>query len=349
MTTHPRVRHGAAARRSAAACAPPPGAPTLSMATSMLTLDARRTAALLPYRELAAELAAVLAEAAAGRVHALERGTAPLPGGGTFLSMAAADVEAAIVKVGSVHPLNPGRGLPTVQAVVVAIDAVDGRPRALLDGTTVTTRRTAALSLLAAQRLGAAAGTALVVGAGAQALGHVEALAEGMGLGRLLVSSRRAAPGAALVARARELGVEARRVEPGEEALLQAVAEADLVVTTTNAAEPVLPAAAAARLRPGATVVAVGAFTPAMAELPPAVVAACDVVVDTLAGARAEAGDLIQAAQSGAWEWGAATELAAALAAPRRRERPVLFKSVGHSMFDLAAARLALRLVDQTM
>jgi len=309
----------------------------------MLTLNAAQTAALLPYRELAQELAAVLSEAAAGRVHALERGTTPLPGGGTFLSMAAADGEAAIVKVGSVHPLNPGRGLPTVQAVVVAIDAVTGEPRTVLDGTTVTTRRTAALSLLAAERLGATAGTALVVGAGAQAHGHVEAMAGGMGLGRLLVWARREAPAEELVAAARVLGVEAERLEPSEATLVDGVAAADLIMTTTNAERPVLPAAAAAALRAEATVVAVGAFTPAMAELPPSVVAACDVVVDSLAGARAEAGDLIQAAAAGVWEWSSARELAGALNGYRRAGRPVLFKSVGHSMFDLAAARLALR------
>lgn len=310
----------------------------------MLALDAVQTAALLPYPELADEIASVLRAAAAGEVHALERGTAPLPGGGTFLAMAAADAEAAIVKVGSVHPLNAGRGLPTVQAVVVAIDAVDGTPRAVLDGTTVTTRRTAALSLLAARSLGARARTLLVVGGGTQARGHVEALGVGLSAERVLVYARKAAQAEALAGRARELGMQAVVVGPGASALTAAVAQAELVVTATNATSPVLGAAEAEALRPDATVIAVGAFTPSMAELAPQLVGRCAVVVDAIAGAKAEAGDLIQAADVGAWSWGEARELAAALVGYHRSGRPVLFKSVGHSMFDLAATRLALRL-----
>ncbi len=310
----------------------------------MLTLNASQTAALLPYPELATEIGRVLRLAAAGEVHALERGTVPLPGGGTFLSMAAADGEAAIVKVGSVHPLNADRGLPTVQAVVVVVDAVDGTPRAVLDGTTVTTRRTAALSLLAAQHVGAKAGTTLVVGAGAQAHGHLEAMVDGLGMERLLVYARRRGPAEALAAKARGLGVDASLVELSPEALVRAAASADFVITATNATTPVLPAAVAQALRPDATVVAVGAFRPDMAELAPEVVARCSVVVDTLAGAMSEAGDLIQAAKQGVWSWDDATELVSALSGYQRRGKPVLFKSVGHSMFDLAAAKLALRL-----
>jgi ornithine cyclodeaminase len=310
----------------------------------MLTLDAAHTAALLPYPELAEEIGRVLRQAAAGEVHALERGTTPLPGGGTFLSMAATDADVAIVKVGSVHPLNSQRGLPTVQAVVVALSAVDGTPRVVLDGTTVTTRRTAALSLLAARRLGARGDTAVIVGAGSQAHGHLDAMHQGLGLKRVRVYGRRQAPGAALVAKARMLGLEAELLEPTEGAFLEALKSADLVITTTNATRYVVPPAAASLLMPHATVLAVGAFTPAMAELAPQVVARCDVVVDTLTGAESEAGDLIQAAAAGVWSWDSATELVTALNDYERSDRPVLFKSVGHSMFDLAAAKLALRL-----
>lgn len=307
----------------------------------MLVFDAAETAALLPYPELAAEIAAVLRAAVRGEVSALERGTLPLPGGGTFLSMAAADARAAIVKVGSVHPLNAGRGLPTVQAVVVAVDAVDGRPLVVLDGTTVTTRRTAALSLLAARSVAADTRTLLVVGAGTQARGHVEAFAAGSAVERVLVHGRNAGRAGALARHAAAFGLAAEVVEPGS--LIRAVEGADTVVTTTDSVAPVLGDAVAASLRPEATLIAVGAFTPAMAELAPAVVGRCQVIVDTLAGARAEAGDLIQAVAAGTWSWAGAGELVGVLEGFRRGPRPVLFKSVGHSMFDLAATRLALR------
>jgi len=326
---------------SGAACAAAEDAQTLGM----LTLNAARTAALLPYPELAAEIGRVLALARAGEVHALERGTLPLPGGGTFLAMAAADAGAAIVKVGSVHPRNTERGLPTVQAALVIVDAVDGSLRAVLDGTTVTTRRTAALSLLAAQRVGAAARTTVVIGAGAQARGHVEAFAGELGMERLLVYARRKGPAEELAAVARRLGAEAGVIDLTPEALTHAIGGADLIVTATNSVRPVIPATAAGALGPDATVIAVGAFRPDMAELAPEVVARCSVVVDTLQAALSEAGDLIQAAERDKWSWDDATELASLADGYGRAGKPVLFKSVGHSMFDLAAAKLALRLM----
>lgn len=302
----------------------------------MRTHSADETAAALPYPQLADEIARTLRDGRRGEVHALERATAPLPGDGTFLLMGAADARLAIAKIGSVHPTNAARGLPTIIASVVVTDATTGELRALLDGSTVTVRRTAALSLMAARAVGARAERVLVVGAGAQALGHVEALHAGLGIGRLQVASRTEARARGLVEHARSLGIDAAWVEGTE-----AAAEADLIVTTTNSRAPVLPARLASELAPTATILAVGAFRPDMAEVPAAVVAACDVVVDSVAGAQEEAGDLLQAADAGAWSWDAVTALADTLDGFERRGRPVLFKSVGHSMWDLAAARLA--------
>jgi ornithine cyclodeaminase len=298
-------------------------------------LNAQQTATALPYPPLAAEIGATLRDWRAGQVQALERATAPLPGDGTFLLMGAADQRLAIAKVGAVHPGNAARGLPTIIASVLITDAVTGQVSAIVDGNTVTVHRTAALSLYGAQQAGAKADTTFLVGAGAQALGHVHALHAGLGIRRLLVASRSPSRVQALVQHARSMGIQAEAVDGAERA-----AEADTIVTATNSSWPVLPAGLAQRLKPHATILAVGAFRPDMAELPPELVAACDVLVDTLEGARAEAGDLIQAERLGAWSWDRATQLADALDGFNRSGRPVLFKSVGHSMWDLAAARL---------
>lgn len=310
------------------------------MTTTIEVHGPEETAALLPYPELAAEIGGTLRDTKAGEVRALERATTSLPGDGTFLLMGAADQRLAIAKVGAVHPTNTAKGLPTIIAAVIVTDATDGRVVALLDGATVTVRRTAALSLYGAQQVGATAGTVVMLGAGAQALGHLEAFHAGLGIGRLYVSSRTPARAQSVVERANELGVPSELITSAEE-LLERAAGADLVVTTTNSPQPVLPPALAERLRPEATIVAVGAYRPDMAEIPPALVAACDVVVDTLAGAEEEAGDLIQAAAGGAWTWDSARELGDFLNGFERSGRPVLVKTVGHSMWDLAAARLA--------
>lgn len=307
---------------------------------SMRVFSAADTAAALPYPELAAEIGNTLTDAGAGKVRALERATTSLPGDGTFLLMGAADERLAIAKVGAVHPTNAARGLPTIIASVIVTDATTGQVRALLDGATVTVRRTAALSLYGAQQVGARSDTVLMLGAGAQAAGHVEALHAGMGIGRLHVASRTAGRARDVAQQASALGIAAQVItEPAE--VLERAAAADLIVTTTNSRTPVLPNTLAERLKPAATIVTVGAYRHDMAEVPPAVVAACEVVVDTQAGAEEEAGDLIQAEEAGAWSWREAKELAQLLGGYERKGRPVLVKTVGHSMWDLAAARLA--------
>jgi ornithine cyclodeaminase len=78
-----------------------------------------------------------------------------------------------------------------------------------------------------------------------------------------------------------------------------------------------------------------------MAELPPGLVGSSSVVVDTIEGVREEAGDLIQAEHAGAFGWEDATQLENALLWDESPAGPVVFKSVGHALWDLAAARAA--------
>ena len=64
--------------------------------------------------------------------------------------------EGAVCKFGSVNPSNAARGVPTISAVITVLDGADGRPVALMDGTTVTTIRTSAASAVAIRALAAA-------------------------------------------------------------------------------------------------------------------------------------------------------------------------------------------------
>ena len=113
--------------------------------------------------------------------------------------------------------------------------------------------------------------------------------------------------------------------------------EVSLVVTATTSREPVIPE----DIPEGVFVAAVGSFEPEAAELPPALIFASRVFVDTMEGAREEAGDLIQAEQAGAFGWEDATSLEDALRSSDRPDGTVVFKSVGHALWDLAAARTA--------
>jgi 1-piperideine-2-carboxylate/1-pyrroline-2-carboxylate reductase [NAD(P)H] len=297
-------------------------------------LGAEETRDRLPYVELAESIRSVALERESGEVQAPARTALPLPEGGVLLVMPASDREIAITKLVTVHPQNAERGLPTIQGEVVVMEAATGRRLGLLDGSVVTARRTAALSMLAARELAPRPnGPLLIVGAGTQGRAHLEAFREGLGTSRVFIASRTAERAGSLADYAEDLGLEARAVEdPGE-----ALDEARLVVTATTSREPVLPE----EVPEGTFVAAVGSFDPEAAELPAGLIARSAVVVDTLEGAREEAGDLIQAERAGAFSWENATSLEDALRHSERPEGTTVFKSVGHAMWDLAAARTA--------
>ncbi len=295
--------------------------------------DAEETAARLPYPDLADSIRDVALSRSSGTVQAPPRLALPLPDGAVLLVMPAADGDLAITKLVTVHPENPGRGLPTIQGEVVVMEASTGTRLGLLDGATVTARRTAALSLLAACELAPRPnGPLLIVGAGAQGRSHLEAFREGLGVSKVFVASRTRDHAEALADHARGLGAEAVVVDPEE-----ALPGVGLIVTTTTSREPVLPEG----LREGTFVAAVGSFEPEAAELPPALISRSTVVVDTTEGAREEAGDLLQAETVGDFRWENATALEDALRWPERPGGAVVFESVGHALWDLAAARTA--------
>ncbi|MDQ6881877.1 MAG: delta(1)-pyrroline-2-carboxylate reductase family protein [Pseudomonadota bacterium] len=294
-------------------------------------LDAAETARRLPYSRLAREIGVLLADPSA-QVPA--RLVQPLAGGGSLFVMPACDAALAITKLITFTPANAGSGLPTIQGDVLVFDVRTGARRMVLHGPTVTARRTAAVSLLAAQRLAPnRSGPLLIVGAGSQGRAHLEAFAEGLGVRQVRVASRGAAGAQHLVDHARSLGMRASVVTDVDAQL----ADCPLVVTCTPAHGAVLRAMP----RPDAFIAAVGAFTPAMVELDAAL---CrhfadhgSIVVDTH-DARHEAGDLLQAGL----DVTRFADLRAAVLEPGRSfPGPVLFKSCGWAGWDLAAARTA--------
>ena len=300
----------------------------------MEILNSEETMDRLPYIELAESIRSVALERESGEVQAPARTALTLPEGGVLLVMPASDREIAITKLVTVHPQNAERGLPTIQGEVVVMEAVTGRRLGLLDGSVVTARRTAALSILAARELAPRPnGPLLIVGAGTQGRAHLEAFREGLGTSKVFIASRTAERAGSLADHAEDLGMEARAVDDPEEAMT----EVSLVVTAPPSREPVLPE----EVPEGTFVAAVGSFEPEAAELPAGLISRSAVVVDTLEGAREEAGDLIQAERAGAFSWENATPLDDTLRQPERPESTTVFKSVGHALWDLAAARTA--------
>ncbi len=277
-----------------------------------------------------------------GRFRQAERIALPAPGDGTFLTMPCADDEGWFgVKQVSVLPANRARGLPSVHAHYTLFGP-DGRPALGVEAGLLTRLRTAAVSALAAERLAPpSARHLLVVGTGSLAPWLVRAHLQVRAFEAVWVWGRdpvRAEQVAAEVL-ASFTGAANRpavAVAPGLEG---AVRRADVISVATTAREPLV---LGEWLSPRQHLDLVGAFTPAMRETDSAAVRACDVIVDQLAAARQEAGDLIAAAAEG-WSW---EEVVGDLhqvvrgSVTRREERPTLFKSVGLAFEDLVVARL---------
>lgn len=297
------------------------------------TLGPQATADLLDWTALADEIAALLVD---DGIQVPPRSVLALAGGASLFVMPASDRTVAMAKLITLTPGNAARGQPTIQGDVVVFDVATGQRRVVLDGPTVTARRTAAVSLLAAQRLAPVPqGPLLVVGAGVQGLAHVQAFVEVLGVREVWVASRSAASAEALAQAARALGAQARVVQDADAAM----AHCPLVAACTPGTAVVL----SAQPRPDAFIAAVGAYTPTMAELSPGL---CrwmaqhgTVVVDT-ADAGHEAGDLLQAGLDVAR---LPTLQDMVRQGARPRTGPVLFKSCGWAGWDLAAARLVLR------
>ncbi len=301
----------------------------MSIVSPLPPLDAAATQTRLPMAELCREVAQAAAELAAGHIHSPERQALPLPEGGTLLSMPASAADIAIHKLVNVCPRNAGQGLATIHGVVSVYDAVSGVPQLLLDGPTVTARRTAAVSLLAILTLlPQPPRHVALVGTGKQARAHAAALAETWPGLRVDIHSRSADSAATccqqLASLPLQLTPKVGRIDDG----------AEVVILLTTSRRPLYNEPA----RAGRLLIGTGAFRPEMAELGPMSIAGSQLFCDDVPGARHEAGDLIQAGV----DWAQVHSLADALAGRFDPAAPRLFKSVGSAAWDLAAARCAL-------
>lgn len=303
----------------------------------MRVFDAAAVHAALPWGALADALHTAFvrgAEVPLRHVHTLSPSD-------VMLLMPAWDERLIVTKLVTAIPGAPS----TVCATVLAVDRATGHPLAVLDGEAVTLRRTAATSALAARHLARPeADTVLVVGTGRLAAWMARAHAVlRPGLARLLVWGRRGEAAAQLAQRLQAEGLPAQAVPVGE--LPAAVRGAGIVCCATTSADPVVHGA---WLAPGTHLDLVGGFRHDMREVDDAAVARARIVVDTHAGALAEAGDLIQPLERGvitpdAIAGDLAGLLRGAYPGRRRDDEITLFKSVGTALEDLTAARLVLQ------
>lgn len=225
--------------------------------------------------------------------------TQPSAGGGEdiFLSLPAWQRGHAIgSKLVTVFPDNEfnGSGLPSVQAVFVLFDGTNGQPRAVVDGTALTLRKTAADSAAGSHFLAREdCESLLVVGAGALAphlaMAH---LAIRPAIRRVAVWNRTGSRAASMVRDLDLPGIELTAVRDLE----AAAREADLITCATMATEPLI---LGKWLKPGTHLDLVGSFRTDMHECDGEAIGRSSVFVDSPWSALEDSGELVTAFNEG--------------------------------------------------
>ena len=236
-----------------------------------------------------------------------------------------------------VVPTNPARGLDTHMGGVLLHDGETGELVAILNASPITEIRTAAVSAVATRALARpGAERVAILGSGAQARGHVDAMRAVLGDPEIRIWSRSEDAAARL---AGEVGA---TVAPSVDAALFG---AEVVCTTTAATEPIVEKR---WLASGAHVNAVGSCFPTTRELDTETVAHSSFFTDRRESCLNEAGDFILAAAEGAVgpdhiqaELG---EVLAGMHPGREHEDELtVFESLGIAVEDLASAELVVR------
>jgi alanine dehydrogenase len=296
---------------------------------------------LLPMAESIDVMADTLKSLAAGQALLPLRTMMMLPGGDNLMGLMPsylANIQSLGVKVIAAFPSNFGSEYDTHQGVVILFDAKYGVLRAILDGTSITAIRTAAVSGVATRLLAREdAGDLALIGAGTQAHTHLEAMKCVRKIRRVRVYSL-PLDGAYAFAE-RESKHHGILVEVKENAR-EAVEGADIICTTSTAREPVLNGVWVA---PGTHINAVGAFTPTTRELDSQVVAQARLYVDRRESTLHEAGEFLIPKAEGLFGdehiVGELGEVLVGNVTGRRSPTEItLFKSLGIAIEDLAAA-----------
>ena len=283
--------------------------------------------AALTYDALLPVIRQALIDFSAGRAEQPLRTVLPVAEfGGWFAAMPAVLGDVMGAKLVTFYPGNAALGKPTHNAMIQLFRAATGEPLGVMDGRLITEMRTAAVSAVAIDHLSPAqAATLAILGSGVQARSHLEALSHLRQFSAIRVWSRTAAHAARF---AEEAG--AQVCQTAEDA----VREADIVLALTSSPTPIV---AGRWLKPTAVVCAIGAVTPERRELDSDAMRG-NIVVESRDAAAREAGDILLANATIAAEIGEL--LAGATLMPR--PGPIVFKSVGIAIEDIATARLVL-------
>ena len=245
------------------------------------------------------------------------------------------------IKIVSVFPENITQNMSAVNANYLLMNANNGEPIAVMDGTELTLRRTACASALAADYLANKnADTLLMIGTGNLAPHMIKAHCIVRDYSRILIWGRNKGKAERL---ALSLDIKDKEIMAKND-LKEALNDADVISCATLTQRPLI---LGDWIKPGQHLDLVGAFTPDMAEADSQAIAMSKIVVDTYEGALSESGELINALKEGRIEKKHILSDLRELVMEEKNIRNdsndiTLFKSVGTALEDLAAAQLVI-------
>jgi thiomorpholine-carboxylate dehydrogenase len=294
-------------------------------------LDETEIRAVLRWDELLIAMEQALAAFSTGRVLQPMRNMLTIEEDKRYLGIMPAVAEDAMgLKLLAFYPGNAGTAIPTHMATILLFRPDTGEPLAVMDGRLITEMRTAAVSAAVSNRLASPNSHVLaLLGSGTQAKAHLEALARVREFDDVRVWSRTPTHAKRFAAEHRARAVDAE----------SAVRGADVIVTATNAHEPILRGA---WLKPGSHVNAIGAPRPNWRELDDEAMAN-RLLVDSRESVLKESGDVIR---SNATIYAEVGEIFAG-AKPSPVSDTTVFKSVGIAVEDIATAKLVFDCISQ--
>jgi len=315
----------------------------------MLILNANEVRQALPMKTAIAAMKDAYAALSDGTAVAPLRTRLPIPSRDAIslfmpAYMKKESTEALAVKVVSLYPSNPPRGLAYIQAAVLVFDAETGRAIALLEGSALTAIRTgagsgAAIDLLARKDSKVVA----IFGAGPQGKTQLEAACSARNIEAAFIYNptiSKAELFAKEMAGQGNIPKDIRVAQTPKEA----IENADIVCTATGSKKPIFEDK---DIKAGTHISAIGAYTPEMQELPLETVARSRIIVDSRATVMDGAGDIVKALRAGLItetnihaELG---EIILGLKSGRQSDDEItFFKSVGNAVQDAVAAQTAL-------
>lgn len=250
---------------------------------------------------------------------------------GEMLIMPSSTGELAGIKILTVAPDDPSRQQPRIQGVYVLFDGSTLAPTTVLEGSALTSLRTPAVSLAGIRDLIVAESTPLktvVFGSGPQALAHAETLSA------VLRDVRDVE--LAFIGRTRK-PVPGKWLASGSAEAEAAVRSAELILCCTTASNTLIDRE---HVRADAIVVAMGSHSPNAREVGEDLMDSAQVVVEEVATALRECGDVIQAIEAGRLDAGELFTMREVVRGEVVLDRtaPVVFKTSGMPWEDLVVA-----------